>query len=62
MVLPLLWLLQRDQPLHTVSAVQVDEAPADCILLKTVLFSYQWLMFHLYRELGHAERPERLQG
>lgn len=36
----LLWLLQRDQPLHAVSAVQVDEAPY-CILLKTDLFSCQ---------------------
>lgn len=35
----LLWLLQRDQPLHAMSAVQVDEA--SCILLKTDLFSYQ---------------------
>lgn len=35
----LLWLLQRDQPLHATSAVQVDEAFR--ILLKTDLFSYQ---------------------
>lgn len=34
----LLWFLQRNQPLHAMSAVQVDEA--SCILLKTDLFGY----------------------
>lgn len=43
---------QRDQPLHAASAAQVDEAPAYCIVLKTDLLRYQWLVIHLYRELG----------
>lgn len=44
----LLWLLQRNQPLHTMSAVQTDEVLAYCILIKTDLFVTEWLMIDLY--------------
>jgi len=43
------------------SAVQVDEAPAYCILLKTDLFSYRVLVMHP-ESWASTERREGLQG
>lgn len=55
----LLWFLQRDQPLHARSAVQVDAA--SCILLKTDLFSYQ-VVSDLDQGLGKHWKAWRITG